>query len=58
MRFILFAMLMAAPGVTTADDPVTTVTLRKPVPDRLVVLTFDDSAKSHLHGRSTVAQGV
>jgi peptidoglycan/xylan/chitin deacetylase (PgdA/CDA1 family) len=47
MRFIIFAMLLAAPNITTADDTVTTVTLRKAIPDRLVVLTFDDSAKSH-----------
>ena len=47
MRFILFAILLAAPNITTADDPVTTSTARKAIPDRLVVLTFDDSAKSH-----------
>ena len=47
MRFLFFAILLATPTFTTADDTVTTVTLRKAIPDRLVVLTFDDSAKSH-----------
>lgn len=47
MRFILFALLLVAPIITTADDTVTTVAVRKAIPDRLVVLTFDDSAKSH-----------
>lgn len=47
MRFILFAMLFLAQNITTADDTVTPVAVRKAIPDRLVVLTFDDSAKSH-----------
>ena len=47
MRFILFAMLFLAQNITTADDTVTPVAVRKAIPDRLAVLTFDDSAKSH-----------
>jgi len=30
-----------------ADEPSANPAIRKPIPDRLVVLTFDDSAKSH-----------
>lgn len=47
MRFILLAMLIVIPDITAADDPVRTVAVRRAIPDRLVVLTFDDSAKSH-----------
>ena len=47
MRFILFAMLLLAQNITTADETVTPVAVRKVIPERLVVLTFDDSAKSH-----------
>jgi len=47
MRFILFAMLLAVPNIIIADETVTTIAVRKAIPDRLVVLTFDDSAKSH-----------
>ena len=47
MRFILFAILIVASHVATAEDTVTTNTVRKAIPDRLVVLTFDDSARSH-----------
>ena len=47
MRFILFAILIVASNVATAEDTVTTNTVRKAIPDRLVVLTFDDSARSH-----------
>ena len=47
MRFMLYALLFAVPSITIADENVTTVAVRKAIPDRLVVLTFDDSAKSH-----------
>jgi len=47
MRFLIFAMLISAQNITTADDTVTSAAVRKVIPDRLVVLTFDDSAKSH-----------
>ena len=47
MRFLIFAMLLSAQNITTADDTVTSAAVRKVIPDRLVILTFDDSAKSH-----------
>ena len=47
MRFLIVSMLLAAQNITTADDTVTSAAVRKVIPDRVVVLTFDDSAKSH-----------
>ena len=46
MRFVLVA-LFALSMTCAADEPSTNPAVRKPIPDRLVVLTFDDSAKSH-----------
>lgn len=45
MRSILAALAISVlpASVLLSDEPVAT----KPIPDRLVVLTFDDSAKSH-----------
>jgi peptidoglycan-N-acetylglucosamine deacetylase len=47
MRFLLFTTLLTVSSVIAADDSVTSRAVRKAIPDRLVVLTFDDSAKSH-----------
>jgi peptidoglycan/xylan/chitin deacetylase (PgdA/CDA1 family) len=47
IRIIFFSMLLAAQSATAADEIATTNAVRKAIPDRLVVLTFDDSAKSH-----------
>jgi peptidoglycan/xylan/chitin deacetylase (PgdA/CDA1 family) len=47
MRCLLFAVLLTASGVVSADDDAATRAVRKPIPDKLVVLTFDDSARSH-----------
>jgi peptidoglycan/xylan/chitin deacetylase (PgdA/CDA1 family) len=47
MRFALFTLLLTVSSVVTADDSVASRAIRKPIPDKLVVLTFDDSAKSH-----------
>lgn len=47
MRSILAALLLLIPTVAAAEDAVTERAVRKPIPDRLVVLTFDDSARSH-----------
>jgi peptidoglycan/xylan/chitin deacetylase (PgdA/CDA1 family) len=41
------ALLLTVTMAFAADDPVRNPAVRKPIPDRLVVLTFDDSAKSH-----------
>jgi len=47
MRPLLFAvLLMACHRVSAADDTAQRA-VRKPIPDKLVVLTFDDSARSH-----------
>jgi peptidoglycan/xylan/chitin deacetylase (PgdA/CDA1 family) len=47
MRVLLVAMLLAVSNMAVGDDPVRPAAVRKPIPDRLVVLTFDDSARSH-----------
>jgi peptidoglycan-N-acetylglucosamine deacetylase len=47
MRCLLFAILLTASGVVTADDDAASRAVRKPIPDKLIVLTFDDSARSH-----------
>jgi len=46
MRFVLLAFLTLSMNCA-ADEPTANPAIRKPIPDRLVVLTFDDSAKSH-----------
>ena len=47
MRFLLFTTLLTLSSALTAEDSVTTRAVRKPIPKRLVVLTFDDSSRSH-----------
>lgn len=47
IRILLFSILFVVPIVAAADDNAKTDAVRKAIPDRLVVLTFDDSAKSH-----------
>ena len=50
MRFVLmlmFSVLTLPKSAGVADEPVSLAVVRKAIPDRLVVLTFDDSAKSH-----------
>ncbi len=46
MRFLLLVLLTLS-MTCAADEPSAHSAVRKPIPDRLVVLTFDDSAKSH-----------
>ncbi len=46
MRYVLLALLIHSMNCA-ADEPSANPAIRKPIPDRLVVLTFDDSAKSH-----------
>ncbi len=46
MRFVLIALLIFS-MTCAADEPSANPAFRKPIPDRLVILTFDDSAKSH-----------
>ncbi|QDT54271.1 Polysaccharide deacetylase [Caulifigura coniformis] len=47
MRFAVCALLLTLASAVAADDLPATPAVRKAIPDRLVVLTFDDSAKSH-----------
>ncbi len=58
MRFLLLTLLLTIASVITADDSVASRAVRKAIPDRLVVLTFDDSAKSHHTLHSTVVEAV
>ena len=46
MRFVLLAIFTLSISCA-ADEPTANSAVRKPIPDRLLVLTFDDSAKSH-----------
>ena len=46
-RLICFLMGVAVCVSGVADEPVTSGVVKKAIPDKLVVLTFDDSAKSH-----------
>ena len=46
MRFVLLGWLILS-GIIVADEKPPQPAVRKPIPDRLVVLTFDDSSKSH-----------
>ena len=47
MRILLCSILFVVPSFAAGDDLAKTDAVRKAIPDRLVVLTFDDSAKSH-----------
>ena len=44
---VLLASLISSCSVCPADEQNVSTSSLKPIPDRLVVLTFDDSAKSH-----------
>ena len=46
MRLALLSWLILS-GIVIADEKPSELAVRKPMPDRLVVLTFDDSSKSH-----------
>lgn len=46
MRFVLVAFVVLSMNCA-ADERSPNPAVRKPIPDRLLVLTFDDSAKSH-----------
>ena len=46
MRLALLGWLIFS-GIVVADEKPPQTAVRKPIPDRLVVLTFDDSSKSH-----------
>lgn len=46
MRLALLGWLLLS-GIIVADEKPPQPAVRKPIPDRLVVLTFDDSSKSH-----------
>jgi len=41
------AMLLMSPAIARAADPDPYGILLKPIPDKLVVLTFDDACLSH-----------
>lgn len=45
--YILAILLLLSPSIAAAEDADNNRAVRKPIPDRLVVLTFDDSARSH-----------
>ncbi|HTN01386.1 MAG TPA: polysaccharide deacetylase family protein [Planctomycetaceae bacterium] len=45
--YILAILLLLSPSIAAAEDADKNRAVRKPIPDRLVVLTFDDSARSH-----------
>lgn len=47
MRCLFLAIVMIVMRTAAASDNVAPDAVRKPIPDRLVVLTFDDSSKSH-----------
>lgn len=47
MRILLCTLLLAISSFSAAEDSIVSRAVRKPIPDRLVVLTFDDSARSH-----------
>lgn len=47
MRLLFAAWLLTVSSVAIADEDAATRAVRKPIPDRLVVLTFDDSARTH-----------
>lgn len=47
MRSTVLMTLFLVAGITRADDAAAPRAVRKSIPDRLVVLTFDDSARSH-----------
>lgn len=45
--YILTLLLLLSPSIAAAEDADKHRAIRKPIPDRLAVLTFDDSARSH-----------
>ncbi|WLD10050.1 polysaccharide deacetylase family protein [Planctellipticum variicoloris] len=45
--YILAILLLLSPSIAAAEDADNNRAVRNPIPDRLVVLTFDDSARSH-----------
>lgn len=47
MRILLCSILFIVPSFAAGDGIAKADSARKAIPDRLVVLTFDDSAKSH-----------
>lgn len=47
MRSTVLMTLFLVAGIARADDAAVPRAVRKSIPDRLVVLTFDDSARSH-----------
>jgi len=47
MRPLLFAVLLTACRLVAAEEDSAQRAMHKPIPDKLVVLTFDDSARSH-----------
>ena len=46
-RFMLVSLMMLCSHVTHASDPDPYHILRKPIPDKLIILTFDDDCVSH-----------
>lgn len=46
-RLLTCVLLLLISSFSAADDSIASRAVRKPIPDKLVVLTFDDSAKSH-----------
>lgn len=54
MKIVLFSAVWLLVSVCSADESGKSDGGKKPIPDRLVVLTFDDSAKSH----STVVRPI
>lgn len=46
-RFLLFAVLLLCGQSAFASDPDPYHILRKPIPDKLIILTFDDDCVSH-----------
>ncbi|HUQ72451.1 MAG TPA: polysaccharide deacetylase family protein, partial [Planctomycetaceae bacterium] len=47
MRFRFLMLMLLFQSATLADDPAGARAVRKPIPDRLVVFTFDDASRSH-----------
>ena len=47
MRSLLTGLLLLMASGLAAQDAASPKAVREPIPDRLIVLTFDDSAKSH-----------
>ena len=47
MRYLFLTIMIFIPRIAVASDDVAPTAARKAIPDRLVVLTFDDSSQSH-----------